>query len=33
MPKPKQFASEAELCSRFTSTLPEGWTNYNECSD
>lgn len=30
MPKEKQFASEADLCRRFVSALPEGWTAFNE---
>ncbi|SEB97254.1 hypothetical protein [Bradyrhizobium erythrophlei] len=30
MAKPKPFASEVELCKRFISSLPEGWTAYAE---
>ncbi|PDT77216.1 hypothetical protein [Bradyrhizobium sp. C9] len=30
MPKPKPFTSEVELCKRFISSLPEGWTAYPE---
>lgn len=30
MPKPKPFKTEVELCKRFLSVLPDGWTAYNE---
>jgi hypothetical protein len=28
--QPKHFATEADLCARFLSALPRGWTPYNE---
>ncbi|UFX42112.1 hypothetical protein HAP47_0022900 [Bradyrhizobium sp. 41S5] len=31
MAKPKPFATEVDLCKRFISSLPEGWTAYAEC--